>query len=213
MKLESLIDELTEDLTPVKPRRFWADLLVLALIAAVELALLFALGIAHLDLERLATQPTMGWRLVSLGVIALMSGFLAVRSFDPAYSAKDALRWLAVIVALCLAYGLIMDGPPAGTASLLQRLDWRSGIQCASKIVLLSLPPLAALALLCRRGAPTDLRRTPLLSGLAAAAWGAFVFVFACPFNDPLYIVVWYGIACGLVTLAARVMMPRLARW
>ncbi len=213
MKLESLIDELTEDLTPVKPRRFWADLLVLALIAAVELALLFALGIAHLDLERLATQPTMGWRLVSLGVIALMSGFLAVRSFDPVYSAKDALRWLAVIVALCLAYGLIVDGPPAGTASLLQRLDWRSGIQCASKIVLLSLPPLAALALLCRRGAPTDLRRTPLLSGLAAAAWGAFVFVFACPFNDPLYIVVWYGIACGLVTLAARVMMPRLARW
>ena len=213
MKLESLIDELTEDLTPVKPRRFWADLLVLALIAAVELALLFALGIAHLDLERLATQPTMGWRLVSLGVIALMSGFLAVRSFDPAYSAKDALRWLAVIVALCLAYGLIMDGPPAGTASLLQRLDWRSGIQCASKIVLLSLPPLAALALLCRRGAPTDLRRTPLLSGLAAAAWGAFVFVFACPFNDPLYIVVWYGIACGLVTLAARLMMPRIARW
>ncbi len=213
MKLESLIDELTEDLTPVKPRRFWADLLVLALIAAVELALLFALGIAHLDLERLATQPTMGWRLVSLGVIALMSGFLAVRSFDPAYSAKDALRWLAVIVALCLAYGLVMNGPPAGTASLLQRLDWRSGIQCASKIVLLSLPPLAALALLCRRGAPTDLRRTPLLSGLAAAAWGAFVFVFACPFNDPLYIVVWYGIACGLVTLAARLMMPRIARW
>ena len=213
MKLESLIDELTEDLTPVKPRRFWADLLVLALIAAVELALLFALGIAHLDLERLATQPTMGWRLVSLGVIALMSGFLAVRSFDPAYSAKDALRWLAVIVALCLAYGLVMNGPPAGTASLLQRLDWHSGIQCASKIVLLSLPPLAALALLCRRGAPTDLRRTPLLSGLAAATWGAFVFVFACPFNDPLYIVVWYGIACGLVTLAARLMMPRIARW
>ena len=213
MKLESLIDELTEDLTPVKPRRFWADLLVLALNAAVELALLFALGIAHLDLERLATQPTMGWRLVSLGVIALMSGFLAVRSFDPAYSAKDALRWLAVIVALCLAYGLVMNGPPAGTASLLQRLDWHSGIQCASKIVLLSLPPLAALALLCRRGAPTDLRRTPLLSGLAAATWGAFVFVFACPFNDPLYIVVWYGIACGLVTLAARLMMPRIARW
>ena len=213
MKLESLIDELTEDLTPVRPRRFWADLLVLALIAAVELALLFALGIAHLDLERLATQPTVGWRLVSLGVIALMSGFLAVRSFDPAYSAKDALRWLGVIVVLCLAYGLIMNGPPAGTASLLQRLDWRSGIQCASKIVLLSLPPPAALALLCRRGAPTDLRRTPLLSGLAAAAWGAFVFVFACPFNDPLYIVVWYGIACGLVTLAARLMMPRIARW
>ena len=213
MKLDSLIDELTEDLAPVRPRRLWADLLVLALIAAVELTLLFALGIAHLDLQRIAAQPTMGWRLVSLGVISVMSGFLAVRSLDPAYSAKDGLRWLALIVALCLVYGLVMNGLPAGTASLLHRLAWRSGIQCASKIVLLSLPPLAALALLCRRGAPTDLRRTPLLSGLAAAAWGAFVFVFACPFNDPLYIVVWYGIACGLVTLAARLIVPRIARW
>lgn len=213
MKLEALIDELAADLEPVRPRRLWADLLVLAVIAALELALLFALGIAHLDLERIATQPSMGWRLVSLGVISLLSGYLAVRSFDPAYSPKHALRWLALIVALCLAYGLITSGPPAGTDNLLQRLDWRSGIQCAVQIVVLSLPPLAALAVLCRRGAPTDLRRTPLLSGVAAAAWGAFVFVFACPFNDPLYILVWYGIACGIVTFSARLMMPRLARW
>jgi hypothetical protein len=213
MKLDALIDELTEELTPVRPRRLWAELLSVALIGAVELALLFALGIAHLDLGRLARQPTLGWRLVSLGAIALMSGFLAVRSFDPAYSTKGALRWLAVIVAVCLADGLVLYGPPAETASLLQRLDWHSGIQCAAKIVLLSLPPLAALAMLCRRGAPSDLRRTPLLSGLAAATSGAFVFVFACPFDDPLYIVVWYGIACSLVTFTARLLMPRVARW
>ena len=213
MKLDALIEQLTDDLEPVRPRRLWADVLILALIAVLELALLFGLGFAHLDTQRIMTQPSMGWRLVSLGVIALMSGFLAVRSFDPAYSAKDALRWLALIVALCVVYGVIMGGLPAGAASLAHRLAWRSGIQCASKIVLLSIPPLAALAVLCRRGAPTDMRRTPLLIGAAAAAWGAFVFVFACPFNDPLYIVVWYGIGCGIVTLAARFLLPRMAHW
>lgn len=57
------------------------------------------------------------------------------------------------------------------------------------------------------------MRRTPLLTGLAAAARGAFVFVFACPFDDPLYIVVWYGVGYGLVTVASRLLLPRLVRW
>lgn len=213
MKLDSLIDQLAGDLAPVRPRRFWVDASIMALVAVIELALLFAIGFAHLDMHRLMTQPTMGWRIVSLGVIALVSGFLAVRSFDPAYSTRGALRWLELIIAICLAAGIVMAGLPAGAASLMQRLDWRSGVQCAAKIVLLSIPPLLALAVLGRRGAPTDMRRTPLLIGLAAAAWGAFVFIFACPFNDPLYIVVWYGIGCGIVTLACRFLLPRIARW
>ena len=213
MKLDFLIDQLAADLAPVRPRRFWVDASIMALVAVIELALLFAVGFAHLDMHRMMTQPTMGWRIVSLGVISLVSGFLAVRSFDPAYSTRGALRWLALIIAICLASGIVMAGLPTGAASLMQRLDWRSGVQCASKIVLLSIPPLLALAVLGRRGAPTDMRRTPLLIGLAAAAWGAFVFIFACPFNDPLYIVVWYGVGCGIVTLACRFLLPRFARW
>ena len=213
MKLDSLIDQLAGDLAPVRPRRFWVDASIMALVAVIELALLFAVGFAHLDMHRMMTQPTMGWRIVSLGVISLVSGFLAVRSFDPAYSTRGALRWLALIIAICLASGIVMAGLPTGAASLMQRLDWRSGVQCASKIVLLSIPPLLALVVLGRRGAPTDMRRTTLLIGLAAAAWGAFVFIFACPFNDPLYIVVWYGVGCGIVTLACRFLLPRFARW
>ena len=213
MKLDALIEQLTEDLAPVRPRRVWVDALIIALIAASEMALLFAVGIAHLDMHRVMTQPTVGWRIVSLGLISLVSGWLAIRSFDPAYSVRGSMRWLALIVVLCVAYGVLAIALPAGIASIVQLLDWHSGVQCASKIVLLSIPPLLALAVLGQRGAPTDLRRTPLLIGLAAAAWGAFVFVFACPFNDPLYILTWYGLACGVVTLVARLVLPRLAHW
>jgi len=213
MNYDSLIDRLTEDLKPVRRRRSWVDMSIMAAVSVLELALLFAVGIAHLSTHRMMTQPTLWWRLASLGLISLVSGVLAIRSFDPAYSPKGALRWLALIVAICLAFGALMGGTPGGLASIARRLDWTSGVQCAYKIVLLSVPPLIGLALLGRRGAPTDMRRTPLLIGLAAAAWGAFVFVFACPFNDPLYIAVWYSVGCGFVVALARLVLPRFARW
>ena len=213
MKLDALIEELAEDLVPVRSRRLWVDISIMALVGVIELALLFALGFAHLDMHRMLMQPTLGWRLASLGLISLMSGFLAIRSFDPTYSAKGSLQRLALLIAICLVYGMVMGGGmPSGT-SMIHRLDWTSGVQCASKIVLLSVPPLIALAVLGRRGAPTDMRRTPLLIGLAAATWGAFVFVFACPFNGPTYIVVWYGVGCGIVTLASRILLPHFVRW
>jgi|SRR5215469_20016 len=213
MKLDSLIERLAEDLAPVRPRRFWVDASIIALIAALELPLLFAVGNAQPGMRRMLTEPTMGWRLGSLGLIALVSGFLAIRSFYPTYSAQRPLRWLTLIIAICVAYGMVMAGSPASVASVIHRLNWPSGVDCAFKIVLLSIPPLIGLAVLGRSGAPTDLRRTPLLIGVAAAAWGAFVFVFDCPFDDPLYILVWYGLGCGIVMLLARLLLPRFVRW
>ena len=213
MSFDSLIDRLADDLTPVRRRRPWVDMLTVAAIAGMELALLFAVGFAHMSVHRLMTEPTVWWRLASLGLISVLSGALAIRSFDPAYSPKVGLRWLALVAGICLTSGLLTGGLPGGLAGIARRLDWTSGAGCAYKMALLSVPPLIGLALLGRRGAPTDLRRTPLLIGLAAAAWGAFAFVFACPFNDPLYITVWYSVGCGIVIVLARLILPRIARW
>ena len=213
MSFETLIDQLTDDLAPVRPRRLWTDVGIMMLIGAVELALLFAIGFATLDMHRIETQPTVGWRLGSLGLISVVSGFAACRSFDPAYSAKGSVRWIAAIIGICVVGGLFLGSLPGGVSALLARLEWTNGIGCASHIALLSTPPLAGLALLGRRGAPTDMRRTRLLVGLAAAAWGAFAFVFSCPFNDPLFIITWYGLGCTATVLLARYVLPRLARW
>ena len=54
---------------------------------------------------------------------------------------------------------------------------------------------------------------TALAAGLSSAAWGAFVFVFACPSDDPLYIAVWYTIGCSIVTILGRTIFMRLSRW
>lgn len=213
MNIDTLIDRLADDLTPVRRRRSGVDMLIVAALAAVELALLFAVGMAHLDMHKMMTEPTVGWRLASLGLISVVSGVLAIRSFDPSYSPKGGLRWLALLVAVCLAFGLILGAVPDGLASLVRRIDWTQGVRCATTMAVLSIPPLIALVVLGRRGAPTDLRRTPLLVGFAAAAWGAFAFVFACPINDPLFIVFWYSVGCALVIVPARLILPRLARW
>jgi hypothetical protein len=213
MNYDRLIDRLAEDLKPVRRRRLGWDIFIVAVICAGELAVFFALGLARPDMPMMMQQPTVWWRLASLGLISVISGSLAIRSFNPVYSPRLGIRWLAVIVAICLVFGFCISAGPHSLDAIVQRLNWRDGLQCASKMIALSMPPLVGLSVLMHRGAPTDTSRTALLVGLAAAAWGAFVFVFACPFDDPLYIAAWYSVGCGSVTLLARLVLPRFTAW
>ena len=75
----------------------------------------------------------------------------------------------------------------------------------------LSIPPAVALGVLVRGGAQTDHAGTTLAAGLSSAAWGAFVFVFAC--RMPPYIAVWYTGGCSIVTIVGRATLLRLPRW
>ena len=123
----------------------------------------------------------------------------AVASFDPVRSPRRGLRWLVAIIVLCFAAGWIVDASRDGLPALAARVNWREGVQCASEVMALSVPAMLGLGLLMRRG--------------AALAWVAFVFVFACPHDDPLYIALWYAVRCGAVIAFARLALPRLTRW
>ena len=50
-------------------------------------------------------------------------------------------------------------------------------------------------------------------AGVAAAGWGAFVFAWSCPHADPLYVIVWYGLAVTLGAALGRWLLPRALRW
>jgi hypothetical protein len=210
---EQLVDRLVGDLKPVRRRSVARDAMTLLLVGAIELALFLGMGLMRPDMPTAMEQPTFWWKLMSLGLIAIVGGGIALLSFDPAKSPRRGLRWLLAIVAICLAVGWGLDAGRDGLPTLAARLDWRNGLQCVYKMVALSVPVVVGFGLLMRRGAPTDTAGTALSVGLAAAAWGAFVFVFACPSDDPLYIAVWYGVGGGLVTLFARLILPRLTRW
>jgi hypothetical protein len=185
----------------------------LLVLGIIELGLFLAFGLMRPDMSMAMHLPSFWWKLTSLGLIALVSGAVAVMSLDPTRSPRRGLRWVFMLIALSLAAGWALDASRDGFAGLLTRLDWRDGLQCLWKMVALSIPPVVALGLLMRRGAPTDRGVTALAAGFTAAAWGAFVFVFACPFDDPFYVAVWYSLGCSTVTLFGRVALPHLTRW
>lgn len=213
MPNRQLVDRLVSDLKPVRRRSMGRDAAILGLLCATELVLFLGLGAMRPDMPMAMRLPSFWWKLVSLAVIALVSGVVAVLSLDPVRSPRRGLRFVAGIVALCLAAGWFVDASRGGLPTLAARLNWHDGLQCVAKMVALSVPAVVGLGLLMRRGAPTDAGGTALAAGVAAAAWGAFVFVFACPYDDPLYIAVWYAAGCGLVTGFARLVLPRLTHW
>jgi hypothetical protein len=183
------------------------------MLCAIELGLFLGLGMMRPDMPIAMELPSFWWKLGSLGVIALVGASVAIVSFNPVETPRHGLRWLVAIIAFCLATGWAIDASVDGLPALVIRLNWRGGLVCVYEMVILSIPAVIALGLLIRRGAPTDMGGTSLAAGIAAAAWGAFVFVFACPYDDPLYIAVWYAVGCGLVAAIARLVLPRFTRW
>ncbi|HEX9490731.1 MAG TPA: DUF1109 domain-containing protein [Stellaceae bacterium] len=213
MRTEPLIDRLANELKPVRRRTGWSDALALVVLCAVELGLFLAMGMMRPDMPTAMHLASFWWKPASLGLIGLVSGSVAIMSLDPVRSPRRGLRWIMALIAVCLASGWLLEPSRDGFSTLTSRLDWVSGLECLYTIVALSVPAVIGLGLLIRRGAPTDHAGTALAAGLAAAAWGAFVFVFACRFDDPLYVAVWYSLGCGAVTLFARCTLPRLTRW
>jgi hypothetical protein len=148
-----------------------------------------------------------------MGIIAVSGITVALLSADPTRSPRAGLRWLAIFIAAIFATGYLADPMHGAFGELFRRLDWRMGIQCIWKMVALSLPLVVALAILIRRGAPTDRSGTALAASLGSAGWGTFVFVFACPSDDVLYIAVWYSIGCGIVAVIGRSILAQLFHW
>jgi hypothetical protein len=213
MRTESLVYRLSRDLRPVKRRSIAREVLILFLLAVVEVAAFLGMGFMRPDMPVAMEAPSFWWKLTSMGLIAVLGAGVAIMSADPVRSPRRGLRWILVCIVAILASGWLIDASGSGLADLVHRLDWSHGLQCVWKMIALSIPPAIALGVLIRHGAPTDRAGTALAAGLSSAAWGAFVFVFACPSDDPLYIAVWYTVGCSIVTILGRAILIRLSRW
>jgi hypothetical protein len=213
MATDRLIDELAAGLVPVRRQSLRRDAAILGGIGAAELTLFLLSGQARPDMHAAMALPSFWWKLASLGLLSLVGAISALAAFDPARSPRRGLRLLALIAIAALVVGVLIDTGPTGLEALGARLEWRQGIGCLLTMLVLALPPLVAFGLMMRRAAPTDRPATAMAAGAAGAAWGAFIFMFACPHDDPFYIAVWYGSGCVLMAIAGRLLLPRLCRW
>jgi len=212
MSNEALILQLSADLAPVQRRNMVREAAFVLALCGVELALVFAMGAMRADMDHMTGSPYLMWRVGSLGLLAVTACVLAVRSYSPTARPRQALMLTCAFAALAIVAGAFVA--PAGVAGrmLVDRIDPVRGVICATSIFVLSLPVVALLGALMRRAAPTQPRLSALASGVAASTCGAFVFAFCCPFNDPLYVVVWYSVGCAAVASVARWCLPRRFR-
>jgi hypothetical protein len=211
--MDKFLDTLVSELRPVRPRRPATEVLVIAALCAAELTLWLALGHAQPHLLQVArATPTFWWKLTSFAALAAVGAVTAIFSFDPTVSPRRGLMGILAILAGYLLLGVVLDDH-VGKLDLVQRLDIGDGVECLENVVLLSAPIVAALGWLMRRGATSHAEGTALACGAAAAAWGAFVWTFTCPHQDPLYVMVWYTLAWGISAGIARLVLPRLGRW
>lgn len=211
--MDNLLDGLVADMKPVRRRSVTMEALVLVGLVAIELAVWLLMGNARENLIHVVqTTPVFWWKLGGAAVLMTIGCATAVASFDPAASPRRGLAVLGGMFGVFLAIAFVLDAKQ-GFADLAARLSLWPGLICFAHIVPLSVPPLAALALLMRRGAPTDTAATSIACGLAAAGWGAFVFVFSCPHDDPLFVAVWYPATAAASALFARLVLPPISRW
>jgi hypothetical protein len=212
MSNEALIFDLSSDLAPVRRRSMVREGALLFALCGVELALFLAIGLVRPDMHHMAGSPYLMWRVGSMGLLAVTACVLAVRSFSPTARPRQGLMFACALAVVAIAGGAFVVPGGVSDRGLLARVDPASGLTCATSIFVLSLPIVALLGALMRRAAPTQPRLSALASGIAAGTCGAFVFAFCCPFDDPLYVVVWYSIGCAAVAGVARWCLPQRFR-
>lgn len=212
MSSDSLILDLSANLAPVRPRRMLREAGLVAALGAAELALISGLGVMRPDMGHMGQSPYLMWRVGSLALLAGIACAVAIRSFSPTARPRRGVMLASALAVAAILGGMFVAPAGVGDQTLLERLDPSHGIICAGSIVVLSLPVVAVLGTLMRRAAPTQPGLSAIASGIAGGAVGALVFAFCCPFNDPLYVVVWYSIGCAAVAGAARWRLPKRFR-
>ena len=212
MSSDSLIMDLSAQLAPVRRRRMLREAGLVLALGATELALFVGLGMMRPDMSHMAHSPYLLWRVGSLTVLAGIACAVAIRSYTPTTHPRKGLMLACALAVIGIMGGMLVE--PAGVSghTLIERLDPARGFVCAASIFVLSLPVVVMLGVLMRSAAPTHPELSAIASGIAAGAVGALVFAFCCPFNDPLYVVVWYSVGCTAVAGVARWRLPRRFR-
>lgn len=210
MKTDDLISLLTADGTPAR-RLGRTVLLWTALGTVIAAVAFFSLIGFRPDIGAALQTPRFLFKFVLTGSLGL-SAWFALR----ALSRPDAPRgwWLGLLCAPVLllasaAIELAVTPEPSWGV----RMIGHNARFCLTLIPFLSLGPLACLLLAARAGAPRNPAHAGAVAGLCASAIAATLYASNCTDDSPLYVLLWYPIAIGIVTLAGALIGRKMLRW
>lgn len=206
--IDDLIEGLTDDLHPVRPRRIvrgW--LLVGAGWLAAAALLLWMFGM-RADVGAMPQMSMLAFWLVAAVAVAAIGS--ALRMGLPGVGRDySGWRW-AGLAALALPLSAIlvaMNDRHAAMAAV------TGEGRCFFVGLLAGLGVAGALFAWLRAGAPTSPTRAGWVIGLAAGASGATIAALHCPVDSLVHIALWHGGAVLASTIAGRFLLAPLLRW
>jgi len=211
MKQGFSLDDLVNDLEPVRPFNMVRAIASVGAILAAAAALIILSKGMRADVMAGDPEPMF---LIRAGLLLLLGGGCgwAVLSMASPAVGKQGQSWKMALAAAALfplaALVVAMTGRIEVAMS-----NMRYGLDCMAFSGIGGLATAIPMVLSLRRGAPTNPERAGWLTGVAAGGLGAFAYGLHCPFNDVVYIGVWYSLAVGVCALLGRLIVPRLIRW
>lgn len=209
MDSQALIDQLSDDMVPVKPLSVRTSrLLAIGAAALTTAAVLIFLGV-RVDIAAGSPSPVILLVAGLFALTAIASGMTATRLARPAVGgSQGGALWMTAAIGLLPAISLIefLLGGDSSTSTevLLRCLYWGIGA---------SLLTLGVLTWRLKQGAPVLPERAGLFAGISAGAVGAFAITLECNNSQLLHLALSHVAIVGVMALAGRTLVPRLIRW
>lgn len=212
-KTDNIIDSLVGELKPV-PRHALARRFASGVLPALAVSLVLMLAVLGLRLDMAeALMLPVFWIKSAYNVLLAIAAFLAAYHLARPDGSRGRFFQVAaaiVVIMAMVAVGQLMMSPAETYRSL---IIGSSALHCPLLIFLFALPVLAGNVWVLRRGAPTDLRLTGFIAGIAAGAAGAWVYSWFCTENGMPFVLIWYSLGILLTGILGALLGPRLLRW
>jgi hypothetical protein len=209
---DRLIEQLTGELTPVRPLQMWFGLALTGAVLALTIAVV--LGWLGLRSELLAGQASAIF-VIANGLILLLglaAAATVVRMGSPQVGNRhEGWKWALAMASLLPLAALVRL--VTNWHELPEIVSSPAGPDCLIHALVLSGFAATALILWLRKGAPVSPPRAGMLAGIAASALGTFAYGLACPVETIYHLGVWHCLPMAAGAVIGRIAGPRVLGW
>lgn len=211
MKTEELIELLVQD---TRVHVTLGDALFHATIAATLIAAIAFFAVIGLrpDIDTAIETGRFLFKFVITVALAASSGTVLFRIGRPAMPlGRVALSLL--LPAILMLGAAIFELSVMPPETWVVRMIGHNSRLCLTIIPSLSVGPLACFLYAMRNGAPERPGLGGAVAGLAAAGIAATFYAANCDDDSPLFVLLWYPMAIGLVATVGWLLGRRILRW
>jgi hypothetical protein len=212
VKTDDLIETLVKDRGSPSLRPRVAALYALLAGGVIAGILFMLITDPRPDLAQAAGTYRVLFKVFASLALAASAFALVLQAFRPEASFGRWL-WLVALAPVMLLGAVLAELLVMPSSTWLSRMIGISPLFCFFALCLLSIGPLLAFLAALRSGAPANPGLAGALAGLVSGGIGAALFVMHCPNDSPLFVILWYSLAIGLVTLVGYLAGRRWLTW